>query len=398
MTNYYQTFQPVTPDPILGLVSEFKKDNRKDKLNLTIGVYKSEASEIVVFNSVHQAEKILWEQKNNKGYPPIDGEAPFKEELLKIITLNPDPQHFYLAHTVGATSALRLAGELMKKMGIENVLFSDLTWPNHPHVFAAAGLKPIPFKYYNEQQHTLEIENIYSTLENAPAKSAVLFQVSCHNPTGRDPNFEQWQRITEVIKRKELFLVLDCAYQGFGDGLEEDMAPYQLFLQELDQVFLCYSCAKNFGLYGERVGAFIAYDKQKRSLENLGQNARKLIRSNYSTPPIHGARIVKTILQSSDLKQMWMNELKEMRFRLRHLRQLFSKSLHDHKVFQNSSYLIEDKGLFSLLELSTKQVVQLRKTFGIYLVENGRVNIAALNQQNIEHITLTLKKVLAQNA
>ena len=396
--NYFQNFQEVKPDPILGLAAKFKKDPNPDKINLTIGVYKSEESQISLFKSVHEAESLLCKEKLNKGYPPIDGNPEFKKELLKLVAPGSDPKYFYVAHTVGSTSALRLSGELMKQMGIENIFFSDYTWPNHPHVFQAAGLKTSTFPYFNLENHSLNIDGICKAIENIPEKSAVLFQMSCHNPTGIDPSSEEWKKIIQIIKNKGILPVIDCAYQGFGQGIEEDVLPFKLLREQVDQAIVCYSCAKNFGLYGERVGALIAFDKSTQSLEYLGQNARVTIRGNYSTPPIHGARIVTTILQSKELYQTWKDELNQMRTRVKELRQQFLKSLQSQDLPYDFNYLIKDQGLFSMLNLSKEVVAKLREEFGIYILENGRVNIASLSSKNIEIVTGAIKKAVSSHA
>ena len=395
--DYFQSFQEVKPDPILGLAAQYKKDPNPEKINLTIGAYKSEESQVSLFRSVHEAEKLLWQEKLNKAYPPIDGIAEFKEELLKLVAPHQDPKHFYVAHTVGSTSALRLAGELMHQMGIKNISFSDLTWPNHPHIFQSSGIKTFTFPYHNKETHKLEIDKIYQALENLPEKSAVLFQMSCHNPTGRDPNPEEWAKIIPIIKSKDLFPIFDCAYQGFGQGLKEDVLPFHLLMEQVDQAIVCYSCAKNFGLYGERVGALIAFDKNHKNLDYLGQNARLVIRGNYSTPPIHGARIVKTILKSQELSQMWDEELTEMRLRIKELRQDFLKSLEDKKLPIDFSHVIEDQGLFSLLSLPKEVIVHLRNNSAIYLLENGRINIAGLSKKNMEAVTTSIQKALSNH-
>ena len=220
----------------------------------------------------------------------------------------------------------------------------------------------------------------------------------CHNPTGRDPSLEEWKQLIGIIKDKNLFPVIDCAYQGFGKGLEEDITPFKLLLDTVDQMFVCYSCAKNFGVYGERVGALIAYDKTKKNLDLLDQNARKLVRSNYSTPPLHGARIIKTILKSSELNNLWRNEVKEMRIRIKELRQLFLQSIESKKTGKNFNFVIEDDGLFSLLDFSKDQIIKLRDKYSIYMLENGRINIAGLSLKNIEHITTAFSEVLQNNA
>lgn len=384
-------------DAILGLSAKFLKDPHPHKINLSIGVYKNEESQIALFKSVDLAEQILLQEKQNKGYPPIDGEVSFKEEIVKLVLPEVSPNNLYVAHTVGSTSALRLAGELLYIMGIKQIYFSDLTWPNHPQIYQACKIKPITFPYYDKKNFRLDINSIYKTLNEIPPESAILLQLSCHNPTGRDPSTDEWKKIIQIIKERNIFPVIDCAYQGFGQGLQEDIAPLKLLMEQVDQFFLCYSCAKNFGLYGERVGAFIAFDKRGRNLEYLGQNARYAIRANYSTPPIHGGRIVKTILQSTELKQIWMDELKEIRRRIQDLRRQFLASLESKNLPYNFKFIIQDQGLFSLLNFPTDCIKQLREEFGIYILDNGRTNIAGLSKSNMEYITTSIQKVLSKH-
>ncbi len=392
--SYLHAFQEVPPDPILGLAATYKKDPNPNKINLAIGEYRTEEGSISLLKCVYEAEKLLLQEKQNKGYPPIDGEASFKEELLRLVAPFQPAKSFYVAHTVGSTSALRLAGDLLKQMGFQKILMSEPTWPNHPHLFRSSHLEIGTFSYYDSDKNELRMDKICSSLEAASPHTAVLLQLCCHNPTGRDPNLEQWAKIITIIKKKKLFPVIDCAYQGFGQGFNEDILPLQLILEELDEAFLCYSCAKNLGLYGERVGAFIAFDKSQKNIENLGANARVTIRGNYSTPPIHGARIVKTILQSSELRQIWMDELTEMRHRIKELRQLFLKNIEKRNLPQNFKYLIEDQGLFSLLNIAKEDVLKLRAGSGVYLLDNGRINIAGLSQKNMEYVCSSIQQVL----
>lgn len=391
--HYFQAFQPVTPDPILGLVPIYQKDPNPNKINLTIGVYQTDQSEITLFKSVYEAEKILLGQKLNKGYAPMDGDPAVRTEILKLTAPNNSADHFYVAHTAGSTSAIRLGGDLLKIMGIENIYIGEPTWPNHQHVFRCSGLKTFSMPYYNYQTHQIEFDQICQALEKIPPKSAALFQMACHNPTGCDPSIQQWKKIIDIVKSKNIFPIIDFAYHGFGQGLDEDILPFQLFIDNVDEVFLCYSFAKNFGLYGERAGGFIAFDRSKKNISLVGDHSKKVIRSFYSSPPIQGGRIIKTVLQSAELKKMWQQELDEMRMRLKSLRELFVKALEKEDFPVNFQFLLRDQGLFSLMGLNENQVLKLRNQSGVYLLDNSRINIAALRPSNMEYVAQSLRKV-----
>ncbi len=380
-------------DPILGLSVLFNEDTNPNKLNLGIGAYKSEDGQVVLFKSVHEAERLIWEEKRSKVYLPIDGDSTFRDEVLKLIYGEYDPKTHYCAHTAGCTAALKISGNILSEMGIKTIFLPDLTWQNHYLLYSLTGLKTEKYPYYDTENKCLRLNEILKTLQNAPENSAVLLQVGCHNPVGRDPSEEEWEQITDLIKEKNLFPILDSAYQGFGDGFEEDAAPIRLFSSKFQQYFLCYSFSKNFGLYGERVGAFIAVDQTGKSTLKVRDNAKHYIRSCYSSPGIHGSRIVKTILQSKDLKETWADELYEMQKRLKTLRRNFVDKLKE-KGLEEYAYIEKDRGLFSLMGLSKEQVIQLREEYAIYIVENSRLNIAALSSTNMDYVAESIKQIL----
>lgn len=397
--NPYDTLKEQPADPILGLSVLFQQDSRPNKINLGIGAYKTEDGKVALFQSVHEAERFLWEEKRSKSYAPIDGDYVFQEEVLKLIygpKLN--KKRHLCAQTVGCTAALRVSGELLREMGYERIYIPEQTWQNHFLLYSLAGLKTERYPYYDTEHNQIKMKEMLKVLETAPKNSAVIFQVSCHNPVGRDPNFDQWQQIVEVVKKNNLFPVLDSAYQGFGGGLEEDIYPLFLFEENVDAYFLCYSFSKNFGLYGERVGALLAYDSSEKLIERIRGNIKHFIRSFYSSPSIHGARIVKAILQSEDLKHLWQQELYEMQQRLKVLRKDFVSSLKKTSITKNYEYIEKDQGLFSLMGLSEHQVLALREKHGIYIVKNGRMNIAGLSSKNMDTVSNAIDDILKAHA
>ncbi len=381
-------------DPILGLSAMFVTDESPHKLNLTIGAYKTEQGQVALLQSVHEAERFILAEKRNKAYPPIDGTKNFRDAVIKLLFRDSDPETFYCAHTTGCTAAVRVSGDLLREMGISTIFLPDLTWPNHYLIYSQAGLKTESYSYYDIDKNQIKFSEILGTLNQAPKNSAALFQVSCHNPTGRDLTKEQWQQLLNKLKERDIFLVLDCSYHGFGESLEEDLYPIHLARSSLSQFFLCYSFGKNFGLYGERVGALIAYDQTKKTLETLASNVKHIIRGSYSCPPIHGARIVDTILETKELRDLWEHELFEMRKRLKLLRTQFIEALKLAGIQKDYSYIEKDLGLFSLMGLSKEQVQQLREKKSIYLLENGRINIAALSSKNMKIVAEGIRDVL----
>ncbi len=397
--NPYDPLKEQPTDPILGLSVLFQQDPREDKINLGIGAYKSENGKVALFQSVHEAERMIWEEKRSKGYAPIDGNRIYQEEVLKLIYGKKLNLKTHLcAQTVGCTAALRISGELLREMGFKRIYLPEQTWQNHFLLYKTAGLQTEKYPYYDTEQSQIKLKELLATLEEAPEKSAVLFQVSCHNPVGRDPSFDQWQQIIDIVRKKKLFPVLDCAYQGFGQGLEEDIYPVFLFQEQIPQYFFCYSFSKNLGLYGERIGALIAFDQSENQLEKVRGNIKHYIRSFYSSPGIHGARIVKTILQSEDLNSLWQQELYEMQVRLKALRKEFILSLKKCGIEKNYDYLQQDQGLFSLMGLNENQVLALREKHGIYIIENGRLNIAGLSTQNMDTVSQAIYDILKAHA
>lgn len=396
--DYYSHLEEKPRDPILGLSVLFAEDKRNQKVNLGVGAYKTEDGKVALFKSVHEAEKILWDEKRSKSYPPIDGDKTFRANVLQLILGEKDPEGFYSAQTVGCTGALRTSAEIFIAMGIKTIYLPDFTWQNHYLLYSLAGLKTEKYPYFDVEAGEINVQRIVEVLRSAPENSAVLFQVSCHNPVGRDPTQDEWHQIVNVIQEKNLFPILDSAYQGFGDGIVEDMFAVELFRQKFDQFFLCYSFAKNFGLYGERLGAFIAFDRHQKSLELLSGNVKHFIRGMYSVPAIHGARIFNTIMQSDELKNLWIDEINSMRDRLKEIRKKFVHILEQAGLERNYNYILQDKGLFSLMGLSENQVVKLRDDYGIYMVKNGRINIAALSDANMGYVAESIHKVLLVNA
>lgn len=397
--NPFASLDKKPTDPILGLNVLYKMDPRTDKINLGIGAYKDESEKVALFQSVHEAERLLLDEKRSKSYSPIDGDSTFQEIVLKLIYSDDYTSKTHLcAQTIGCTAALHVSGQLLKAMGIKKVHIPELTWQNHYLIHRSLGFETPSYPYYDPLKNELKWDEIKQYILKASEGEAIVLQVSCHNPVGRDPTEQQWRELAELIKTKKLFPVLDCAYQGFGKGLKEDLFPIHLFNEVLPHYFLCYSFSKNFGLYGERLGAFVAFDRFGQSIEILRSQVKHWIRACYSSPAIHGSRIVTMILQDEGLKNLWQEELLGMQKRLVDLRAAFVHHLNQAGIQKSYEYILDDRGLFSMMGLTREQVVALRENEGIYLVENGRINIAGLSIDQMGKVSESIKKVIESHA
>jgi aspartate/tyrosine/aromatic aminotransferase len=358
-----------TEDPIYGLQVEIKKDKRKNLLNLSIGTLVDERGELFQFSAVRRAEKKVLQQSARKEYLPIDGLPSFCSQIQELVL--GEKIAAYTAQTVGGTAALHIAGQFIARFCSKEIFIPDPTWVNHRPSLEAAGLTVCTYPYLISKTGHLNIEAIAEALLSMPKGAAVLLQASCHNPTGIDPNDRQWRKIAQVVAQRKLVVLFDMAYQGLGNGLREDAQAISLFRKAGLEFFVASSCSKNFGLYGERLGALTVVCKEE-SLGPIASQIRYIIRSNYSSPPRHGAEIANMVLQDKKLRQEWEEELALLRKRLRRLRS---------EIGQEQS-----RGLFCLSGIAKKTIKQLKDREAIYLSDDGRINIAALSSRDISRI------------
>jgi len=376
---------PETPeDPIFGVVEAFKKDPRQDKIFLGIGVYRNEQLEPVIMRAVKKAEQNLLQTEKDKEYLPIAGDWQFIEGVGKIAF---GEQMWTHAHnriagvqTVGGTGALRLAADFLMAYGTNRVVISDPSWPNHRGVFSRAGFDVETYPYYDFVHHVFCYEEMRKKLARLEPRTAVIFQTSCHNPTGIDLSHEQWKEIANMTKTQGLIPIFDCPYQGFGKGLEEDLLPLKNFIETGQEFMLAYSCSKNFSLYNERVGALFAVLSSDKEKERVLNALKALIRNTISNPPAHGARIVAGVLSDHGLTKLWKEELGEMRERIAKMRLDLARALR-------KPWIADTTGLYSLLQLSADFVEHLKKEKAIYMTSDSRVNLAALNKGVIERLS-----------
>jgi aspartate aminotransferase len=378
-------------DPILGLGDLFRADSRPNKVNLGIGVYKDETGKTPVLDSVKKTEQYLLENENSKNYLSIEGNPVFAsctQELLfgKGSAIIAD-KRAKTAQSPGGTGALRIAADFIaKNTSAKTVWISNPSWPNHHSIFQAAGLVTKEYQYYNAEEHALDFDGLLNSLNAAQAGDVVVFHGCCHNPTGIDPTLEQWQQLAKLSVEKGWLPLFDFAYQGFANGLEEDAQGLRAFANAHQELLVCSSYSKNFGMYNERVGAFTLVAANNEIAETAFSQVKLVIRSNYSNPPAHGANIVATILSNPTLRTLWEQELTDMRIRIQRMRQLFVGTLQDKGAKHDYSFISRQNGMFSFSGLKKDQVLRLRDEFAIYAVNSGRINVAGMTLDNMSAI------------
>jgi aspartate aminotransferase len=384
-------------DPILSLGVAFQKEARPNKVNLGIGAYQTAEGTPFVLPSVRAAEHLIFDQKLDKDYLPIEGHAEFLKGTLGLVFGENSPilkaNRVAIVQTIGATSALRLASEYLVLQHPREGFLSDPTWSNHRALMGRSGIKVQTYPYFHPTKHVLDFESFCAAVEAMPAGSVVLMHACCHNPTGVDPTAEQWKTLSSLIKARNLFPFFDLAYQGFGHGLEQDAFPVRFFAEQGHEMFVAYSFSKNFGLYGERVGALLAVCSDAELAQKVQRQLKTLIRAAYSTAPLHGARIVDTVLHAQSLRLQWENELAQMRQRIREIRNAFIDRLQA-RVPGDLTFMRTQNGLFSYGLLQTHHVSQLRARYAIFMPASGRINIAGLHPRNLDQVVQAIVTVL----
>ena len=384
----FPALAPQAPDPVLSLMRAFREDRRADKLDLGVGVYRDDEGETPVFNAVKASEHILWQSQKSKAYIGPEGDLKFLE-LLRPLIFGPraTEANMFAAQTPGGVGALRLAAELLRAGYPDARLWMPSpTWPIHEPIFNAAGLSIQRIDCFERATQTLAFARLAEALQGAEPGDAVLLHASCHNPTGVDFSVAQWREIANLVSQRGLVPVLDMAYQGLGDGLEEDAAGARIVLEAANVALLAYSCDKNFGLYRERTGALFVCAQGDISI--VRSNALTITRGMWSMPPDHGAAIVRTILEDRTLESNWRTELSEQQQRLARLRCGLAAA------HGNFSSLSHGKGMFALLPLSPSETDFLREEHGIYMTRDARVNIAGLTERSIPKLAAAYDAVL----
>lgn len=379
-------------DPILGLNETFNADPRTDKVNLGVGVYFNEAGKIPLMQAVASAEQLQQQAQAARGYLPIEGVAAYSNAVQKLLfgerSALLQNRQVVTVQSIGGTGALKLGADFIKTLPNSGVVaISNPSWENHRALFTTAGYQVQDYSYYDPASHGLNLSGMLADLEALPEHSVVILHACCHNPTGVDLAPADWQAVISLLQRKQHIPFLDIAYQGFGDGIEEDALAVRLFADSGLNFFVSSSFSKSFSFYGERVGALSVVSSSADEAERVLSQVKRVIRTNYSNPPTHGATIVSTVLNTPELNAQWQQELGEMRTRIKSMRQLMVQQLHDKGARQDFSFVTAQRGMFSYSGLSAEQVERLRNEFGIYAVSTGRICVAALNLNNINAVT-----------
>jgi aspartate aminotransferase len=387
-------------DPILGLTEAFQRDDRPEKMNLGVGVYQDAQGRTPVLKAVKQAERWLAENESSKSYLGIAGHPQFDRQVQGLLWTGapeaPDPRRMATLQTPGGTGGVRVAADFLRAQFPQaRVWLSEPTWANHPGIFQAAGLATATYAYFDSKTNSLDFDRMLSDLEQAEAGDVVLLHACCHNPTGVDPDAQQWRRIGELLGRRRLLPLFDFAYQGFGDGLEEDAHGLHLVAQQVDELLVASSYSKNFGLYSERVGALTLVAANPEAAQAALSQLKLCVRTNYSNPPAHGASIVARILGDPQLRSLWQDELAEMRERIHEMRQALADGMARRAPQHDFSFLTRQRGMFSYTGLSSEQVDRLREQFAIYIVRSGRINVAGITPHNVDRLCDSIAEVLA---
>lgn len=395
----FAQLKPVATDPILGLMAAYREDPNPQKVDLGVGVYKDEQGHTAVLKCVKEAEALRLKQEDTKTYIGMAGDLAFNTQIEKLTFGAAHPvllaNRVTTAHTPGGTGALRIAAEFIKRANPDATIWvTTPTWANHISLFQAAGLKVREYAYYDYETKGLKTEQMFADLAQVPAGDVVLVHACCHNPSGMDLDFSQWQRFTEIAVERGFTPLVDMAYQGFGLGLDEDAQGLRYLAEHVSEMIVCGSCSKNFGLYRERIGAVSLIAADSQVMEVAKVNLLSVVRSVYSMPPAHGAIIVSHILQSQELTTLWHQELAEMRDRINQYRQLIIDKFAAEGITRDFSFITRQHGMFSFLGINKEQIDRLRDEFSIYMVGSSRVSIAGLNHSNIDYFAKSVATVL----
>ncbi|VVE02282.1 aromatic amino acid aminotransferase [Pandoraea horticolens] len=386
-------------DPILSLNENFAKDPRTNKVNLSIGIYYDDEGRLPVMQAVRQAEALLLAEVGPKPYLPMAGFADYRDVVQSLVFGEDSPARkagsIATVQTLGGSGALKVGADFIKRyFPGSQVWVSDPTWDNHRFIFERAGFTVNTYPYYDEATGGLQFEAMVDAIDKLPARSVVLLHACCHNPTGVDLNDAQWVQLIDVLKKRELLPFVDMAYQGFGSGIDADAFVIRELARQSVPAFVANSFSKNFSLYGERCGGLSVICESAEAADRVLGQLTSAVRSNYSNPPTHGAKIVAKVLSTPELRKSWEAELAEMCQRITRMRGAIHEGLRGHVPDNMLSRYLEQRGMFTYTGLSAAQVDVLREQHGVYLIRSGRMCVAGLNEKNVGVVADSIAKVL----
>jgi len=386
-------------DPILGITEAFNADKNPNKVNLGVGVYYDDNGKVPLLECVRKAESQLMEKASPRTYLPIEGLAIYDKAVQELVFGADSPviqeKRAITVQAIGGTGALKLGADFLKRFSPNaQVWISDPSWENHRALFESAGFVVNNYPYYDAATRGVNFDGMLKALKEMPTGSVVLLHACCHNPTGADLTDAQWTEVIQVVTQRGLVPFLDMAYQGFGDGITEDGKVVGMFAKAGGPLFVSNSFSKSFSLYGERVGALSIVAVNAEEAARVLSQLKRVVRTNYSNPPIHGSQVVATALAAPELRKLWEDELAGMRVRIREMRKTLVQKLKEKAPGHDFDFVIKQRGMFSYSGLTKAQVERLRNEFSIYAVDTGRICVAALNSRNIDAVVDAIAKVL----
>jgi aromatic-amino-acid transaminase len=395
----FSTIAMAPRDPILGITEAFNADTNPAKINLGVGVYYDDNGKVPLLQCVRKAEALMIEQQAPRTYLPIEGLAAYDKAVQELVfgadSSIIQEKRAVTVQAVGGTGALKIGADFLKRFAPEGaqVFISDPSWENHRALFESAGFNVGNYKYYDEATHGVDFDGMLASLKAMPAGSIVVLHACCHNPTGADITSAQWDQVIEAVTAGGLIPFLDMAYQGFGAGIAEDGGVVRRFAAAGGALLVSNSFSKSFSLYGERVGALSVVAASAEEAARVMSQLKRVVRTNYSNPPLHGGKVVATVLSTPELRQMWEEELAGMRVRIKEMRGEFVRKLKEKAPQRDFEFVRQQVGMFSYSGLTKDQVGALRAE-SIYAVDTGRICVAALNSKNIDLVIDAIAKVL----
>ncbi len=395
----FQQLETLPADPILGLNQSFLQDTNPDKINLSVGVYQNAQGQTPIFTAVKKAEQRLIDAQQTKTYAPQAGDPAYLEKISRLLLSDEAVDHLgdrlTAVMTPGGCGALRMGAELLIGTGFSGkVWVSDPTWANHFPLLQSAGLELTTYRYYDSELRGVNFDAMLADLEQIPSGDVVLLHGCCHNPTGADISAEQWDQVIEVLLDRKLIPFIDVAYQGFGQGLNEDSYGVRQAVSRLPEVLIANSCSKNFGLYRERTGVVMVVSESAAQTNAAKSHILSAARRCYSMSPYHGGGIVGLLLSDAELTAEWKTELNQVRERMNRLRLDLAQGLNQAQSVMNFDFVANSNGMFCYLGIPREDVLTLRSDFGIYLLESTRINVAGLSEDNLPVIVDRVSEVL----
>lgn len=386
-------------DPLLGLIGLFRDDPNPSKVDLGVGVYRDETGHTAIMSAIQKAQRLHMESEDSKTYLGPVGVAGFVEEIKQLV-LGSDSQALKDGRvsglqTPGGCGALRIGAELLKRLkGDLQVWASDPTWANHIPLISSSGLQIQTYPYFDAATGGINFEAMDAKLAEFGENDIVLLHGCCHNPTGADLSFEQWQRVAERAVKQKFIPFVDIAYQGLGDSLDEDVKGVRYLSEQVEEMIIATSCSKNFGLYRERTGTLLVQAKTADAANAIQTHTQDAARANYSMPPAYGGFLVERVLTNPELRQDWEQELAAMATRVKSLRSGLLERIKARGVSKDFSFITQQKGMFSYLGINKEQVKRMREEFSIYMADSSRINVAGLNTQCLDYVADALKVVV----